>query len=219
MHGGPAHTPQRRYSDDMLVELGVALPGSVTEAGDQLRDDGFTFLDLKHFCAPLGPLLMMRFELGLRSPINTLARSLNPAGAPLSMQSVFHPAYLELHLGASRLCGDRDLLLFKGEGGEPEIRPDARTALTGLRHGEPAEAVLDAALPRQAPPGEVSPAHVRAVWRGRRRTPTAWPRFVAPWPRCCGAGEGGIPGTRPEGRRGPLGSPRAPGALKRPGLP
>ena len=88
MHGGPAHTPQRRYSDDMLAELGVALPGSVNEAGDQLRDDGFTFLDLKHFCAPLGPLLMMRFELGLRSPINTLARSLNPAGAPLSMQSV-----------------------------------------------------------------------------------------------------------------------------------
>tara|TARA_A100001391_G_scaffold899_2_gene1291 strand:- start:5613 stop:6599 length:987 start_codon:yes stop_codon:yes gene_type:complete len=166
MHGGPAHTPNRRYSDDMLAELGVALPGSVAEAGDQLREDGFTFLDLKHFCAPLAPLLMMRFELGLRSPINTLARSLNPAGAPLSMQSVFHPAYLALHLGASQLCGDRDLLLFKGEGGEPEIRPDARTALTGLRHGDPAEAVLDAALPRQTPPGEVSPLHVRAVWRG-----------------------------------------------------
>lgn len=166
LHGGPAHTPHRRYSDDMLAELGFALPGSVAEAGAQLERDGLTYLGLDHFCAPLADLLMLRFELGLRSPINTLARSLNPAGAPLSMQSVFHPAYLELHLGAARLCGDRHLLLFKGEGGEPEIRPDARTALTGLRHGEPAEAVLDAALPRQAPPGEVSPTHVRAVWRG-----------------------------------------------------
>lgn len=166
MHGGPAHTPNRRYSDDMLTELGTALPGSVAEAAEQLDKDGLTYLDLEHVCAPLGPLLMMRFELGLRSPINTLARSLNPAGATLSMQSVFHPAYLELHLGAARQCGDRNLLLFKGEGGELEIRPDARTALTGLRHGAPAEGELAPALSRQAPPGEVSPAHVRAVWRG-----------------------------------------------------
>ncbi|HCR80097.1 MAG TPA: glycosyltransferase, partial [Alcanivorax sp.] len=68
------------------------------------------------------------------------------------------PAYLELHLGAASACGDRNLLLFKGEGGELEIRPDARTALTGLRHGEPADGVLSAAMGRQTPPGEVSVA-------------------------------------------------------------
>ncbi|MEE3010615.1 MAG: glycosyl transferase family protein, partial [Pseudomonadota bacterium] len=123
MHGGPAHTPNRRYSDDMLAELGLALPASVAEAGEQLDSDGLTYLDLGHFCPALPELLMMRFQLGLRSPINTLARSLNPAAAPLSMQSVFHPAYLELHLGAASACGDRNLLLFKGEGGELEIRP------------------------------------------------------------------------------------------------
>lgn len=165
MHGGPAHTPNRRYSDDMLTELGMTPPASVEAAGEQLDSDDFTYLDLARFCAPLGPLLMLRFELGLRSPINTLARSLNPAGATLSMQSVFHPAYLELHFAAAQACGDRHLLLFKGEGGELEIRPDARTALSGLRHGEPTEGVLDSALPRQTPPGEVSPARVRAVWR------------------------------------------------------
>ncbi|MEC8881281.1 MAG: glycosyltransferase, partial [Pseudomonadota bacterium] len=57
--------------------------------------------------------------------------------------------------------------LFKGEGGELEIRPDARTALTGLRHGEPAEGVLSAAMGRQTPPGEVSVAPLQALWRGR----------------------------------------------------
>ena len=167
MHGGPAHTPNRRYSDDMLAELGLALPASVAEAGEQLDSDGLTYLDLGHFCPALPELLMMRFQLGLRSPINTLARSLNPAAAPLSMQSVFHPAYLELHLGAASACGDRNLLLFKGEGGELEIRPDARTALTGLRHGEPAEGVLSAAMGRQTPPGEVSVAPLQALWRGQ----------------------------------------------------
>ncbi|HCR80096.1 MAG TPA: glycosyltransferase, partial [Alcanivorax sp.] len=40
MHGGPAHTPNRRYSDDMLAELGLALPASVAEAGEQLDSDG-----------------------------------------------------------------------------------------------------------------------------------------------------------------------------------
>ena len=165
MHGGPAHTPNRQYSDGMLAELGVMLPESIDTAAAQLEAEGLTYLDVDQFCAPLGELLMMRFELGLRSPINTLARSLNPAGATLSMQSVFHPAYLELHLGAARACGDQHLLLFKGEGGELEIRPDARTALTGLRHGELAEGVLEAALPRQTPPGQVSPTHARAVWR------------------------------------------------------
>jgi len=167
MHGGPAHTPNRRYSDDMLAELGLALPASVAEAGEQLDSDGLTYLDLGHFCPALPELLMMRFQLGLRSPINTLARSLNPAAAPLSMQSVFHPAYLELHLGAASACGDHNLLLFKGEGGELEIRPDARTALTGLRHGEPAEGVLSAAMGRQTPPGEVSVAPLQALWRGQ----------------------------------------------------
>jgi len=167
MHGGPAHTPNRQYSDVFLRELGMALPDNLDQAAAQLDDHGLAYLDLGQFCPGLPELLMMRFQLGLRSPINTLARSLNPAGAPLSMQSVFHPAYLELHLGAASACGDRNLLLFKGEGGELEIRPDARTALTGLRHGEPAEGALSAAMPRQTPPGDVSVAPLQALWRGR----------------------------------------------------
>ncbi|HBC18592.1 MAG TPA: glycosyltransferase, partial [Alcanivorax sp.] len=102
--------------------------------------------------------------------INTLARSLNPSRAPLSMQSVFHPAYIELHQGAADLAGDQDLLLFKGEGGELEIRPDARTQITGIRHGEHLEgaAVLDNVMPRQSPPGEPDAQTVRAVWRGEQ---------------------------------------------------
>ncbi len=166
MHGGPAHTPERHYTDESLRKLGFKLPRTVAEAGEQLHDEGFTYLGVEQFCPPLSTLLMLRFQLGLRSPINTLSRNLNPAQAALSLQSVFHPAYLNLHLEASRLCGDRNLLLFKGEGGEVEIRPDARTSVGGLRAGEPVETMLDAAMPRQTPPGTVSTDHLRAVWRG-----------------------------------------------------
>lgn len=166
MHGGPAHTPERHYSDQMLTTLGMTLPDSLETAAAQLEVESLTYLDIDQFCPPLGELLMLRFQLGLRSPINTLARSLNPAGATLSMQSVFHPAYLRLHLGAAQALDDQHLLLFKGEGGELEIRPDARTALTGLRHGELADGTLEPALPRQTPPGTVSTEQARALWRG-----------------------------------------------------
>ena len=167
LHGGPAHTPHRVYTDELFPQLGLKVAGSVSEAQAHLEQQGLAYLPIEQFCPPLAHLLTLRFYLGLRSPINTLARSLNPARAPLSMQSVFHPAYIALHQGAAELCGDRDLLLFKGEGGELEIRPDARTTITGIRHGEPLEgAVLDSVLPRQTPPGEPDANTLKRVWRG-----------------------------------------------------
>ncbi|MCG8394535.1 MAG: glycosyl transferase family protein [Pseudomonadales bacterium] len=167
LHGGPAHTPNRVYSDQLLPQLGLPVANNPEDAAAHLDQHGLAYLPLESFCAPLSRLLTLRYFLGLRSPINTLARSLNPARAPLSMQSVFHPAYIELHQGAADLAGDRDLLLFKGEGGELEIRPDARTQIFGIRHGEHLEsAVLDNVMARQTPPGTPSAETLKQVWRG-----------------------------------------------------
>lgn len=170
LHGGPAHTPNRVYTDELLPALGLKVATSVDQAAEHLEEQGLAYLPIEQFCAPLSYLLTLRFYLGLRSPINTLARSLNPARAPLSMQSVFHPAYIALHQGAAELCGDRDLLLFKGEGGELEIRPDARTSITGIRHGEALEgAVLDNLMPRHGPPGSPNAKALKQVWRGETK--------------------------------------------------
>jgi len=167
LHGGPAHTPNRVYTDELLPALGLKVASSVSEAGEHLDQQGLAYLPIEQFCGPLSYLLTLRYYLGLRSPINTLARSLNPARAPLSMQSVFHPAYITLHQGAAELCGDRDLLLFKGEGGELEIRPDARTSITGIRHGEALKgAVVDNVMPRHTPPGSPNAETLKQVWRG-----------------------------------------------------
>ena len=167
LHGGPAHTPNRVYTDELLPALGLKVASSVSEAAEHLDQQGLAYLPIEQFCGPLSYLLTLRYYLGLRSPINTLARSLNPARAPLSMQSVFHPAYITLHQGAAELCSDRDLLLFKGEGGELEIRPDARTSITGIRHGEPLEgAVLDNVIPRATPPGNPGADTLLKIWRG-----------------------------------------------------
>ena len=41
------------------------------------------------FCRPLHELIQLRLLLGLRSPVNTLTRMLNPLRAPCSIQSIF----------------------------------------------------------------------------------------------------------------------------------
>ena len=62
--------------------------------------------------------------LGLRSPVHTLARGLNPFGAPTSLQAVFHPGYVAIHRDAAIALGEKRTLVFRGDGGENERRPN-----------------------------------------------------------------------------------------------
>ena len=135
MHGSAGHTPGRAYSEDCLGALGIEPAGNFTAAGRQLDSSGFAFLPLRCFCKPLDDIMQLKPVLGLRSPVNTLARMLNPAGARYSIQSVFHPNYAVLHLGADKLLKQPNSLAFKGEGGEVEIKPHARTNCHLLRNG------------------------------------------------------------------------------------
>lgn len=135
LHGGAHHTPGRHYIDTTLEQLGWPVASSIEGVAHQLGRDNISFLPLSLYAPALDRLLMLREQLGLRSAINTLARSLNPAAAPVSLQSVFHPAYLKLHEAAADLLGDGDTLMFKGEGGEAEIRPDATTRVLHRHQG------------------------------------------------------------------------------------
>ena len=86
--------------------------------------------------------------LGLRSPVNSFSRLLNPFAAPVVLQSVFHPGYMKLHRDAGRLLGQPTLAVFRGEGGEIERRPNKPTEVWTLHDGAYAEerwpAMLDA---------------------------------------------------------------------------
>lgn len=169
IHGESSSTPNRRYSEALLRELGLAVADTPEQAAQHIAEQGFAYLPLGVICEPLSNLLSLRYYLGLRSAINTLARSLNPGRATLSMRSVFHPAYLDLHQAAAQQVGDPELLLFKGEGGELEIRPDARTRLTGLQGGQAREeAILEPLMARQTPPGEANASALLHLWRGEK---------------------------------------------------
>ena len=118
MHG-PLVGPGRQALVEAMRDLGIA-PCATPEAAERALDSsGFAFVPLEALSPALADLLALRGVLGLRSPLNTACRLLDPAGAKASVDGVFHPAYIDLHLGAGALLG-RHVSVLKGGGGEAE---------------------------------------------------------------------------------------------------
>ena len=105
LHGADGHTQGRLYTEDAMRQLGLPVANDWSDVGRQLDQFHISYLPLRHLCLPLHQMMQLRPLLGLRSPVNTLARLLNPLASPCSLQSVFHPAYAELHQRADFLLG------------------------------------------------------------------------------------------------------------------
>ncbi len=168
MHGTDGHTPGRAYSEQTLADLGVGAAADIADACGRLENTGFAFLPLRNFCAPLHDIVQLKPVLGLRSPVNTLARMLNPLRAPYSIQSVFHPNYAALHLAADERLAQPHSLVFKGDGGEVEIKPHARTECHLQREGQRELLAWPRQLEgRQEAASDPGPAALQALWRGQ----------------------------------------------------
>jgi anthranilate phosphoribosyltransferase len=129
----------------------------------------FCYLPIATLSPPIAHLLGLRKLFGLRSPVNTAVRLLNPARAAAGVDGVFHPPYIAVHLGVAELLGRPRLLVLKGGGGEAERVPAKPataflwTAAAGVREFALA---ADAALP---PVGAADAGQFVAVWRGTAR--------------------------------------------------
>ena len=78
MHGASGHTPGRLYSEDVLGQLGVPIASDWQQVDMHLKNHHFAFMPLQHLCKPLHEIIELRPLLGLRSPVHTLSRLLNP---------------------------------------------------------------------------------------------------------------------------------------------
>jgi anthranilate phosphoribosyltransferase len=165
MHGGGAHTAGRLYTEHLLDDLGIALCRDWAQVGSALDATGVAFAPLSDWAGPLQHMIDLRNILGLRSPIHSLARVLNPLGARCGLQSIFHPGYQPVHREASRLLGDTSIVI-KGDGGELEVNPDAACHLYGAS-GDQAwdEEWPPLSAQRHLKPGFLDPAQLSAVWR------------------------------------------------------
>ena len=167
LHGLDGHTEGRLYAGETLARLGLPPARDLAEAREQLASQRFAYLSLERLSAPLARLLWLKPILGLRSPINTLARGLNPFGAPASMQAVFHPGYVAVHRDAALALGDARALIFRGDGGENERRPNKPCETTLVAGGAVIEARWPATLdPRQTDEESPTPERLAALWRG-----------------------------------------------------
>ena len=166
MHGGGAHTAGRLYSEQLLDALAIPLCRNWQSVNEALDTGNLAFMPLQDWAPHLQRMIDLRNTLGLRSPIHSLARILNPLGARCGLQSIFHPGYQSVHREASSLLGDNSIVI-KGDGGEVEINPDTLSHLYGTTAGVGWDEEWPAlSARRHVKPASLQPEHLLALWRG-----------------------------------------------------
>ncbi len=167
MHGAEAHTEGRIYTGAALQALGIPASASLDEAADALAARNLAYLPIDALSPKIADMLELRPILGLRSPVHTFARMLNPFGAPCMLQGVFHPGYMAIHRGAGALLGQPRLAVFRGEGGEIERRPnkpcEVMTVVEGRLDEERWPPMIES---RQTPDESMDLTRLAALWRG-----------------------------------------------------
>lgn len=166
MHGASGHTAGRVYSEQLLAQLGETPLTDSNKLATTLDQRGFAFLPLHSFSPVLQRIIDLRNLFGLRSPVHTLSRLINPLGADYSVQSIFHPAYGDSHQQAAKLLGQPHAAVFKGEAGEAERKPEATCTVKYLHRGQLNEIEWPRLIEgRQAWQDDIGPAPLLAAWR------------------------------------------------------
>ena len=156
----------RVHAVDALNSLGISPSSSLSDALEKTKKKNFAFLSFDVLSPELQNIMDLRPLFGLRSPVHTIARMLNPSSASLSFQGIFHPGYLDSHQHAGQLLGE-NIVVFKGEGGEAERNPDlacrVRTVLEGQMNEEEWPALFSV---RHVKDEEMDVSRLSRLWRG-----------------------------------------------------
>ncbi len=167
MHGASGHTQGRVYTESVVRQLGLAVATDWNDARSALQTTGFCYMPLSALNRRLHDIIQMRSILGLRSPVHSLVRLLNPLDAPAVLQGIFHPSYSEIHQQAASLLGYSNVTVIKGEGGEIERNPDARLLARTIVQGELQEEEWPPLSElRHLKPETLSLEQLTAVWNG-----------------------------------------------------
>jgi anthranilate phosphoribosyltransferase len=168
MQGAEEHTAGRMYTSAVLELMGIKAADSLAHAADDIQACGFAYIRLGEFYPVLQHLLGFKAILGLRSPVHTFGRMINPFQAPHSIQGIFHPNYMPIHQGAAYLVKQPHMAVLRGEGGEVEVRPnkpfDVCTVHNGVKDVEKWSRILPET--RQPTDEEMDPNRLLAIWSG-----------------------------------------------------
>ncbi|MGK9156382.1 glycosyl transferase family protein [Acinetobacter radioresistens] len=169
MHGASGHTINRLYTEQVLEYLGYSICQSEQDVQYELEQHNFAYLPLEEISPVLSDLISLRNVMGLRSPIHTLARLINPFNAKATLQAIFHPAYRSSHQQTASRLGYQNSAVIKGEGGEFERNPDARILICGIKNSELYEYELPKLTQeRSLAEEELNLEKFKAVWEGKQ---------------------------------------------------
>lgn len=167
MHGSNEFSTGTSVAEG-LEQLGLRPATDAADAASQITHTGFAYLSLSALHPGIDRLLGLRQVLGLRSPINTAARLLDPFNAGAGIDGVFHPPYITLHLDTAARLDRPRLLVVKGGGGEAERNP-LKPVTTHIHQngGHRSELPLPPRPPAADETRDEAPADLRGVWEGR----------------------------------------------------
>jgi anthranilate phosphoribosyltransferase len=167
MHG-LSRSDDRVYVPEALDALDMSTADSLQEAETQLQAQSFSYLPISKLSPLSAQLIASRELLGLRSPLQTVARMLNPFSAPLNVMGVFHPNFSVIHQQSALLLEQPKTLICKGEGGEFERIPERPVELNGVTSGTAwSETWSHRIKPgQQAKQERLNLNHFRLVWDG-----------------------------------------------------
>jgi len=167
MHGAEGHTPGRMYTSEALAALGINMSNSLKEAEAALSETNFAYMPLQAMSNILKDILELRPLLGLRSPLHTVGRMINPFTSNYSIQAIFHPGYQTVHQEASQILDQKHMAVFKGEAGEVERNPDTKCVVSYVHDGEMSEEELPAMFERRhVKEKELDAGNLISVWNG-----------------------------------------------------
>lgn len=167
LHGFKAVDAVKYQVEEACPTLGIEIATSAEQAQQILAQNNICYLPLSAYCPKLIPLLALREKVGLRTPLNTVARSLNPCAAPFAIHGVFHKGYEKLHAQAALLTNEVNMIAFKGEGGESEVNPRVSTAICGVGSSVYMEEEWPTYLQRASGAHTtVSAQYLQTVWSG-----------------------------------------------------
>jgi anthranilate phosphoribosyltransferase len=152
---------------DGLSALGHPATTERAAVAVSLARSNFAYWPASAMVPQIDHLLQMRRLFGLRSPVNTVARLIDPGNAGVSVDGVFHPPYIALHLSVAERLARRSLVVVKGGGGEAERAAFRAVAAHLWRPATGRSEVLLRALapaPERAPPDTVQ--DLIRVWHG-----------------------------------------------------
>lgn len=180
MHGVTGHTDGRIYTQDILKLLGIPTATSLLDASQHLQTNNFCYLPLEQISPPLQKIIDLKATLGVRTPVNTFARMINTFNAPHVIQCITHNAYREIHRDCANLLGQKNMVVFKGEGGEIERRAAKPVTLQFLRDGVRSEEDWPAFLNSEhaAHDQEMDVHRLQKVWSGEDQHPYATSAIV-----------------------------------------